>query len=161
MNTEPRMGFNSLCCVMWLGCSSCGHQGVPAGDQGRARGLRPLQRARVQRRRVLHGRLPARQIQICRSAQIPFSFTHAAHSHRVAPPLDSRTFSLIWPPIHTSTHPHTHPPRALYQGRAQASGAVIVQANTGAATTAVPGEHRGAWAGSHGNSLVVSGGPVR
>ena len=23
----------------------------------------------------------------------------------------------------------------------------------------VPGEHKGAWAGSHGNSLVVSGGP--
>jgi hypothetical protein len=48
---------------------------------------------------------------------------------------------------------------ALYQGRAQALDAAIVQSNSGAAVTNDPGGgHSGRWAGSHGNSMVVSGG---
>ena len=50
---------------------------------------------------------------------------------------------------------------ALYQGRAQATGAVIVHSNTGADMTprTAAGGRSGRWAGSHGNSQILSAGP--
>jgi len=46
---------------------------------------------------------------------------------------------------------------ALYQGRAQTTGAFLVQANTGAATKPNPAVvHAGRYAGSHGNSQLVN-----
>ena len=46
---------------------------------------------------------------------------------------------------------------ALYQGRAQESGVHVVQANTGAAIKPTPNMvHVGTYAGSHGNSQIIS-----
>jgi predicted amidohydrolase len=46
---------------------------------------------------------------------------------------------------------------ALYQGRTQESGVHLVQANTGAAIRDTPGMvHVGTFAGSHGNSQIIS-----
>ena len=45
----------------------------------------------------------------------------------------------------------------LYQGRAQEAAVHLVQANTGAAIQRTPGKvHVGTYAGSHGNSQIIS-----